>query len=182
MSDHICPWWLAWTFDNPLRRLIHPAARILEPYVQEGDTVADIGAGMGYFSLTLAHLVGPSGRVLAVDLQSTMLERAQRRAIRQGVADRIHFLQCTPTSLGIGAPVDFVLAFWMVHEVADQDGMFIQVAAAMKPTAVCLVVEPRGHVPGTAFDRCLKTAAAAGLIVQSRPKIGLSRAALLQWR
>ena len=180
MSEHVCPWWLAWTFDNPLRRLIHPPRRILEPYVREGGTVADLGAGMGYFSLALANLVGPSGRVLAIDLQAAMLERAQRKAARHKLSSRITFRQCTSTRLGLEEAVDFVLAFWMLHEVSDQAEFFAQLASTLKPGAAFLVVEPRGHVTGTASESSLKTAAATGLKAHSRPQIALSRAAVLQ--
>jgi ubiquinone/menaquinone biosynthesis C-methylase UbiE len=180
MSEHVCPWWLAWTFDNPLRRLIHPPLRILQPYIQPGDVAADIGAGMGYFTLALAQLVGPTGSVFAIDLQQAMLQRAQQRAARHKLSARISFRQCTSTRLGLDEVMDFVLAFWMVHEVSDQAEFFAEIVAALKPKASFLVVEPRGHVSGTAFEDILKTAAAAGLFVQSWPKIALSRAAVLQ--
>jgi 2-polyprenyl-3-methyl-5-hydroxy-6-metoxy-1,4-benzoquinol methylase len=68
-EDHVCPWWFAYTFDNPLRRLIHPPVRIFEGLVQEGQTAVDIGCGMGYFTLGLARMVGQNGQVIAVDLQ-----------------------------------------------------------------------------------------------------------------
>lgn len=70
----ICPWWMTYTFDNPLRRLLHDRRRILGPFVRPGMRVADIGCGMGYFTLGLADLVGPQGKVLAVDLQKRQLE------------------------------------------------------------------------------------------------------------
>jgi 2-polyprenyl-3-methyl-5-hydroxy-6-metoxy-1,4-benzoquinol methylase len=68
-DKHICPWWLCYTFDNPLRKLVHKPERILGPYVHEGQTVLDIGAGMGYFSIFLAKRVGKKGLVNAADVQ-----------------------------------------------------------------------------------------------------------------
>ena len=50
-GDHVCPWWLAYTFDNPLRRLVHNPEKMLQKFIKEGDTVVDIGCGMGYFSI-----------------------------------------------------------------------------------------------------------------------------------
>jgi ubiquinone/menaquinone biosynthesis C-methylase UbiE len=79
-DHHVCPWWLAYTFDNRLRRLIHNPQKILSGYVQEGMTVMDIGCGMGYFTLGLAELVGDAGQVLAVDLQQQMLDIMMKRA------------------------------------------------------------------------------------------------------
>ena len=63
-QKHICPWWLCFTFDNPLRRLIHSPETILSKYVRSGDTVLDVGPGMGYFSIPLAGLVGPRAESL----------------------------------------------------------------------------------------------------------------------
>ena len=64
MSDHhVCPWWLAYTFDNPLRRLIHNPRDIFSGYVKEGMTVMDVGCGMGYFTLGLAEL-GPGPKII----------------------------------------------------------------------------------------------------------------------
>jgi len=73
-QKHVCPWWLCFTFDNPLRRLIHDPESILGSYVRYGDTVLDIGPGMGYFTIPLAGLVGPSGLVIAADVQQRMLD------------------------------------------------------------------------------------------------------------
>ncbi len=43
MANHVCPWWLAYTFDNPLRTFFHKPDQMLSQYVKEGMTVADIG-------------------------------------------------------------------------------------------------------------------------------------------
>ena len=53
---HICPWWLTYTFDNPLRRLIHNPRKMLSGLVRPGMTAADLGCGMGYFTAALAEL------------------------------------------------------------------------------------------------------------------------------
>ena len=74
MKQHICPWWLAYTFDNPLRRLFHKPGIIFAPYISEGMIVADFGCGMGYFSIGLAKIVGDEGQVIAVDVQQKMLD------------------------------------------------------------------------------------------------------------
>ena len=84
---HTCPWWFTWTFDNPLRRLVHDAHKMLEPYVVPGSRVADIGCGMGYFTVELARSVGPAGNVQAVDVQPQQLRVAERRCRRAGVAE-----------------------------------------------------------------------------------------------
>lgn len=141
-----CPWWLTWTFDNPLRRLFHDARKMLEPYVVPGSRVADVGCGMGYFTVALAELVGPSGHVQAVDVQPQQLRVAERRCRRARVSDRVRFVEASPDSLRLTGPVDFVLAFWMVHEVRDRAGFFEQLRAVTEPGARVLAAEPKFHV------------------------------------
>ena len=97
----VCPWWVCYSFDNPLRRLFHDPERLLDPYVKPGMTVVDIGCGMGYFTVGLAKLVGPEGKVIAVDLQQQMLDALERRARRAGMADRIVLHRCRKESLGV---------------------------------------------------------------------------------
>jgi tRNA G46 methylase TrmB len=89
LDGHVCPWWLAWTFDNPLRKWFQDPERIFGSLVREGMIVADIGCGMGYFSVAMGRMVGPAGRVLSVDLQEKMLQYLAKRAVRAGVQDRI---------------------------------------------------------------------------------------------
>ena len=100
-AGNVCPWWLCPTFDNPLRRLIHNPDRILAGLVRAGETALDIGCGMGYFSIPLARLVGPGGKVICVDLQEQMLAGVRRRAERSGVADRIRLHRAGPNGLGM---------------------------------------------------------------------------------
>jgi len=157
-----CPWWFTWTFDNPLRRLFHDPRKMLEPYVVEGSRVADLGCGMGYFTATLAELVGPAGEVLAVDMQPQQLRVAERRCRRAGVAGRVRFIEATADSLRLTGRFDFVLAFWMVHEVADPAGFFEQLRAVCEPGARVLVAEPMIHVPREAVEAEMNLAAAHG--------------------
>jgi len=68
-DKHVCPWWCCFTFDNFLRKLLHNSEKILQPYVAEGNTILDIGPGMGYFTIPLARMVGEKGKVIAADIQ-----------------------------------------------------------------------------------------------------------------
>ena len=83
VDPHLVPWWLGYTFDTPLRRVLHDPVDILGGYVKEGWAVADLGCGMGYFSIPLARMVGEKGRVISVDLQPPMLNVLRKRAERQ---------------------------------------------------------------------------------------------------
>jgi ubiquinone/menaquinone biosynthesis C-methylase UbiE len=177
-AGNICPWWLCPTFDNPLRRLIQDPDRILAGLVQPGETALDLGCGMGYFSIPLARLVGPGGKVICVDLQEQMLAGVHGRAERAGVADRVRLHRVGTDGLGVDETADFALAFWMLHEVPDQAAFLAEVIAGLKPRGRLLVVEPRLHVSGAAFERSVAIAHGAGLLPVARPVVALSRAVL----
>ena len=62
MAEHrVCPWWVGYILASPIRKLTHDPAGILAPFVRAGMTVLEPGPGMGFFTLELARLVGPTG-------------------------------------------------------------------------------------------------------------------------
>ena len=155
---------------------------MLKGLVGPGDAVADLGCGPGYFTLPLAEAVGDAGSVLAVDLQAAMLEKVRERAEKGGLMSRIRLHQCGPDSLGLedAGPLDFALAFWMIHEVPSRAGLLAEVHDALRPGGRLLAVEPRGHVGPADWAGTLDDAAAAGFAVVARPRVTFSRAALLE--
>jgi ubiquinone/menaquinone biosynthesis C-methylase UbiE len=178
-DEKVCPWWLAWTFDNPLRTWLHDPQTILGPFIAEGMTIADIGCGMGYFSVAMAKMVGPKGMIIAVDVQQRMLDLCRKRAYRADVSDRIQAILAAGDDIRISGPVDFVLAFWMVHEVKDIPRFFRQVAAVLRPGGKLLYAEPRMHVTQKRFEEIIAHAEMAGFSREAGPRVGLSRAAVL---
>jgi len=185
MTVHrVCPWWVGYILASPVRKLAHNPTRILAPFVRAGMTVLEPGPGMGFFTLELARLVGPTGRVIAIDVQPKMIEALKRRARRAGLLDRIDARLASATSMGIKdfeEKIDFVLAFAVVHEMPSADVFFAEAAQAMKPGATLLLAEPAGHVGGEEFDRELTVAAKHGFSVADRPTIRRSLVALLRY-
>ncbi|MCK5505037.1 MAG: class I SAM-dependent methyltransferase [Thermodesulfovibrionia bacterium] len=179
MGGHICPWWLAYTFDNPFRNFIHNPGKILGPYVDKGMTVLDVGCGMGFFSIGLARLVGDKGCVIAADVQPQMLRTLEKRSEKAGVSNIIRPHRSEPDKLGVSTPVDFILAFWMVHEVPDADMFFHQVRSCLKPNGRILVAEPRFHVSLKRFQEILVSAQKSGLIFCEAPYVRFSRSAVM---
>ncbi|MGV8059520.1 MAG: class I SAM-dependent methyltransferase [Smithellaceae bacterium] len=178
-DSHVCPWWLCFTFDNIFRKLIQDPYKILHPYIKEGDTVLDVGPGMGYFTIPLAHLTGEKGHVIAADIQEKMLHALKKRAEHAGVDKRVVLHLCLPDSLGLKEKVNFVLAFWMVHEVPDKQRFLNELFLILEEKGTFLLVEPTIHVTRTNFEETVKLAVKAGFTLGERPKIFTSRAALL---
>ena len=182
MSHRVCPWWLGYLLAGPWRRLLDDPRKVLAPYVREGMTVLEPGPGMGFFTLEIARLVGPSGRVVAVDLQARMLSGLKRRAARAGLLERVDLRLATPTSLAVSdlnAVADFTLVFAVVHELPAAAPFFAELATASKPGGGLLFAEPSGHVKPPAFEVELQAATQAGFALQSRPEIWRSHAAYL---
>jgi SAM-dependent methyltransferase len=144
--------------------------------------VLEPGCGMGFFSLPLARLAGPEGKVICVDVQPRMIDGLRHRARRAGLLDRIEASVCTPEDLGLAAwrgRVDLAVAIHTVHETGDAGSFLGQIAAALRPGGGLLLVEPRGHVSREAFAATLAAAERAGLSEKDRPATRRKLCALL---
>jgi ubiquinone/menaquinone biosynthesis C-methylase UbiE len=182
VAHSVCPWWLGYFLASPLRRLGQDPRKVLGPHVAPGMTVLDVGCAMGFFTLDAARMVGPSGRVVAVDLQPRMIASLERRAQRAGLADRIETRVCPGNSLGLEdltGRVDFALAFAMVHEVPDQPRLMAELRSVLRESGRLLVAEPSGHVTEDEFRTSIGLAEQAGFAVLDRPAIRRSRSVVL---
>jgi ubiquinone/menaquinone biosynthesis C-methylase UbiE len=181
---HVCPWWLGYFLVNPIRKLRQDPMKILGPYILEGMVIADVGPGMGYFSLPMARMTGPRGRVVCIDLQEKMLGRLKKRAQKAGVPQVFDYRLCTTESLGIddlAGKVDFALMFAMLHEVPGKEALLSQVHRALRPGGRLLFAEPKGHVNRNAFDASVAIALRCGFHVAGNPPaVWRSHAVLLE--
>jgi len=168
MPDHVCPIWVGRLMAHPLRKLLQNPRKLVGSYVKEGMTVLDLGCAMGFFSLAMAKMVGPQGRVVAVDVQPGMIDGLKHRATRAELDGRIEARVCRDDSLQIddlGERVDFALAFAVVHEVPRPEVFFDEIHAALKPGGRLFMAEPKGHVDDEQYRRTIETAERAGFSV-----------------
>ncbi len=176
----VFPWWLLYFFDHRLRRLFQPTGPVVKSLVASGYSCLDVGCGMGYFTIPLAHLVGPTGHVTAVDLQPKMLAGAARRAQREGLVERVSFRLSNDADWATPEHYDFILAFWMLHEVRDQKPFLGTLRKVLKTSGCFLLVEPRLHVRERQWEDALDLAEAVGFRSRTPRPIRFSRAAILQ--
>lgn len=181
-QPYVCPAHFAGSLDNWLRKLLHDPAKILGPYIRKKMTVLDLGCGPGYFTAELARLVGEEGRVIAADLQQEMLDKAIRKVIGTDLERRVKMHKCQDDKIRLPETVDFVLAFWMVHEVPDQPGLFNELKSILNTGGRIWIIEPRIHVRELSFNKMIAIAESTGFEIIERPKVRLSRTVILTIR
>lgn len=115
--------------------------------IVEGSTVADVGAGSGYFTERLAKLVGPAGRVYATDIQQGMLDLAARRLQRQGVQNVTLVLGEPSNPRLIAGSVDLILMVDVYHELGEPMTVLRHLREALKPAGRLVLIEYKGEDP-----------------------------------
>ena len=177
-GTNLCSHRHSFFLDNFFRRLIQPPRKIVAPYIKKGDFVVDLGCGPGFFTLAMAELVGDSGTVLAVDVQPEMLDILAGKLCESQWARRVRLHRCAENTLGLDSALDaqFILAYYMVHEVPDQKKFLSEVKQILHREGVFLIVEPPFHVSRAAFQQSLEWALGSGfkLVEQPRRKGGMS--------
>lgn len=118
--------------------------------LQSGMSMADLGCGPGFFSLPAARLVGPQGRVYAIDVQEPMLWRLQTRLIEAGVSNAIPVLSREDLIPLSSDSVDLVLLVNALHEL-DGDATLQEARRILRDSGRFGVVdwkkEPMEHGP-----------------------------------
>jgi len=172
------PWWSQYAIANRLRRLFQKPEVILAPYVRPGMVCVEVGCGMGFFTLPLAQMVGPQGRVYALDVEPKVLDELERRAQRAAVAAQMRPRLCPTEELRIEEPADFALSVWSMHELDDTTLGVARIAECLKPGALFLMAEPKWHVRWAQYEQTVRTIVAAGFTQCGTPVVGLSHAAV----
>jgi ubiquinone/menaquinone biosynthesis C-methylase UbiE len=179
-KNNVCPVERAGSLDSKFRRWFQNPQQILRPYVNKGMIILDIGCGPGFFSVDMAQMVGQSGRIIASDLQEGMLRKLRNKIKGTELEERIILHKCEEDKIGLEEQVDFILAFYMVHEIPHKDIFFKDIGSILKTAGLILIVEPPFHVSKKAFNQTLEKARAAGLIVCEGPKVLFSKTAILK--
>jgi ubiquinone/menaquinone biosynthesis C-methylase UbiE len=134
--------------ERPEREQEENSTRLIENLdLQPGQVVADIGAGTGYYSRRLAAKVGPSGKVLAVDIQPEMLELLRRSSARSGLKNMQTILGAVADPKLPPGSVDLALLVDVYHEFDFPWEMMRGLVKALKPGGRIAFVEFRAEDP-----------------------------------
>ena len=116
--------------------------------VVEGDVVADIGAGSGYFSEWLSRRVGPSGRVYATDVQDAMLSTLRRRVVDRGLTN-VEVVRATFDDPTLPDACCKVVLFSSVYKEIDGRVAYMRkVTHALEPGGRVAILEYRPDAAG----------------------------------
>ena len=124
MDKHLCPVGIAWTLDNFVRRWVHNPKRIFGRYIKPGMKIIDFGCASGTFSIALAKMLNGNGKVIAVDIQGRLLDKLKEKIKNKPYEKLIKTHKSGKDRIGIKEKVDFILAFWSIHETNDEKKIF----------------------------------------------------------
>lgn len=158
-------------FDDPARdawQRPDEVVRLLQ--ISPGMTVADLGAGTGYFEKRISMAVGPTGRVLALDVERSMVEYMRRRAVREGLTNvQLRVVPFDDPQLAAGS-VHRVLIVDTWHHIPDRPTYSAKLRAGLAPGGTITVVDftldaPHGPPPHARIppEEVARELAAAGL-------------------
>ena len=179
--NRVCPVELASSLDSKIRRWLQNPYKILTPYIKEGMMVLDVGCGPGFFSVEMAKLVGTGGKVISADFQEGMLQELGNKIRGTALEERIERVKCDQNKINVSNRVDFILAFYMVHEVPDKNSFFRQLKGILNESGQLLLVEPKlFHVSREAFALTTRIAEDNGFRVFQGPTLRFSWSAVLR--
>lgn len=125
----------------------HPEAALDAIKVAAGMVVADVGAGVGYFTIRLAHRVGPTGKVYANDIQPEMLSRLQDRLDTEHITNVVTVLGTQSDPKLPAGKFDLILMVDVYHELAQPQRMLGELRRALKADGRLVLIEYRKEDP-----------------------------------
>ncbi len=172
--------------DLPARRIWLPPADVLGAMaVQSGQTIADVGAGTGYFSLPLADTVGLQGKIYAVDAQNEMLTLLRQKLDEAAIpnVELIHAEAGNTTLPRCSCDLFFAANVW--HEFEDRGSVLKEAARVLKAGGQVAILDWRTDAPsepGPPLDHRLDSSTAAyALHSQGFQNITVAHIGLYSW-
>ena len=115
--------------------------------LKPGETVADVGAGVGYLTLRMAKRVGPTGKVYGVDVQKEMLVRLRKNAAAAKLANVEPVLGTENDPKLPAGQVDMIILVDVYHELSQPQAMLQNMKKALSPKGRLVLVEYRKEDP-----------------------------------
>ncbi|MGQ9582405.1 MAG: class I SAM-dependent methyltransferase [Thermoplasmatota archaeon] len=136
----------AWMLNRRAASARSRPERVLQTLaVREGERVLDYGAGGGYFSLRFAELVGPEGRVFAVDINPSFLKYIEKHAAKRGLRNVQTLLVGEAAASVPEGSLDLVFMRNVTHHIEDRPALFAELRRLLRPGGRVALIE---HLPG----------------------------------
>ena len=146
MEHHFDPNASAKQFDDPARDAWQlPDKVIAALQLKPGQSVADIGAGTGYFSVRLARSAS-APKVYAVDIEPDMVSYLRDRAAKEGLRNIVP-VQASAASANLPEPVDTILIVDTYHHIGNRDVYFRTLAKSLKPGGHLAIIDFKPDSP-----------------------------------
>lgn len=125
----------------------HPTKAVSLLGLEPGMTVCDLGAGTGFYAVRMARVVGPTGKVYAVDIQPRMLERLQKRLSAANISNIVPVLGAEAETKLPPASQDLILLVDVYHEFSKPQEMVRSIRASLKANGRLVLLEYRKEDP-----------------------------------
>ena len=166
--------------ESRLRLLLQNPRSILKRYIHSGMTVLDLGCGTGYFTLEIAKLLEKKGKVIATDVQKGMLDILMHKLGNTELQKQVQIHKNQENTLNLTDKVDFVFAFYSLHEMRCLDCIINEIRLLLKPEGEIFIAEQKFHVPKTTFIKIIEKMNANGFEITRQPNVFLSRAVVMK--
>lgn len=141
-------------FSHKIARMFEPPKKFVEPYIESGQVVADLGCGPGYYSLHMAKILGPEGKVYSVDSDERVINALKTKAEKQGYQNiEAHTSSASNLSFIEDGSVDFIFANGLLCCVApqDADATISEIKRILKPDGLAFLSAAKGF--GTYMEK-----------------------------
>jgi arsenite methyltransferase len=142
-------------------------------HIREGQAIADIGSGGGYFALAFAALAGKTGRVYAVDVRKKYLDFIKRRAEQAGFGNIVYVLAAEGRIDLPGAGLDLVFVRNVFHHLPEPGNFFAKIKRSLKPGGEVAIIEHKKK--GFGFVSLFGHHTSQETIVRDMEKAGYSK-------
>lgn len=123
------------------RKVLPPEKTLINLGLHEGDTMADIGCGVGYFTIPAAEIVGGSGKIFAMDISSEMLKEVQSKIEKNNISN-IETVVTEENDLKIeNDKVSFAFISFVLHEADNKEKFLKEIRRIISPKGRIAIIE-----------------------------------------
>jgi len=138
-----CPTWLAWMveMDNPFSKINRAATIVQNADIKPGMKALDVGCGPGRVTIPLAHAVGKTGHVVAMDIQQGMLDKTRKKAEAANLKNITYLHASIGDNKLEQNRFDRILLVTVLGEIPHQQAALQEIFNALKPGGILSVTE-----------------------------------------